>query len=220
MIHRTGKSRQFGLTLPELLVSLLIFSMISGAGVVALRLAIEGREQIQIADERVRKWQVARTIIREDLAQIALRTVRDEFGDPLPGPFVGGATLRQARLQERANERPLVAFVRRGYANLDDVQPRSTLQYVEYLARGEDLIRRTRPYLDAAPGHVVRDHLILDDLNDVDMTFLIGQNSRGLEWADLWPKPGGGNAAPQAVQLSVEVDRFGRLDMLFWVDGA
>ena len=54
MIHRTGKSRQFGLTLPELLVSLLIFSMISGAGVVALRLAIEGREQIQIADERVR----------------------------------------------------------------------------------------------------------------------------------------------------------------------
>ena len=37
---------QRGVTLPELLVALFVFALISSVGVYALRLAVEGREQL------------------------------------------------------------------------------------------------------------------------------------------------------------------------------
>ncbi|MEO1014897.1 MAG: GspJ family type II secretion system protein [Pseudomonadota bacterium] len=208
---------QRGLTLPELLISLLIFSMISAAGVAGLRLAIDGREQLGEVDDNLRSWQIMQTILREDLAQVAPRTPRDEFGVALPAAFVGGRALELAFQPPRAGETPLLAFVRGGRRNPEAKEPRSELQYVEYVFRGDRILRRARPYVDAARNNVVTERALVGGLAQVDVEFLIGQTNRGLEWADGWPAPAASSGPPTAIRFSFDGTRFGAFEAWFWI---
>ncbi len=208
------KAAQRGLTLPELLIALLVFAMISGAAVYSLRLSIEGREQLEEADQDVRDMQIARLILKQDLALTVLRTVRDEFGNPYPAPFLGGDGL--SFRQPKDGERLLMAFVRRGWQNPENRAPRSTLQAVEYLMIGDTLVRRVRPYLDDARGQPRTDRVLLEGVTAVGVGFLAGETSSGLNWADLWPAPSG-SGAPKAIRLMLTTDRFGALEQLFWI---
>ncbi|MEM8936322.1 MAG: type II secretion system minor pseudopilin GspJ [Pseudomonadota bacterium] len=206
---------QKGLTLMELLVALLIFAFISSAGVYTMRLALDGREQLDAADERLRQWAIARLIIRQDLAQVAPRPVRDEFGDQQVGPMVSGS-----RMLSRApviGEEPLVGFVRRGWRNPENNLPRSTLQYVEYVARDGALIRRTRPYLDDAQNQPEMERVLIDGVRSIEFDFLMRETTRGLEWADFWPSPDSTAFAPRAVRITLEADRYGAVEQLFWI---
>ena len=210
-----AKNGQRGVTLPELLIALIIFAMIAGAGVYAMRLAVDGREQLDEADARLREWQIARAVIKEDLAQLSPRVVRDEFGVAQPSAFIGGLAL-----QERpavAGETALIAFVRRGWRNPGDVAPRSSLQYVEYVLKDRTLLRRTRVYLDAAPRHAVTDRALFTDIQAAEASFLVGESSRGLEWAPFWPGPGASGFAPRAVRLTLRAPRLGEIEQLFWI---
>lgn len=205
---------QRGLTLPELLVALLIFAMISGAAVYALRLSVEGREQLERADASIRDLQIARLVIKEDLALIAPRVIRDEYGNAFPSPFLGGAglALRPAKLGERI----LMAFVRRGWNNPQDRSPRSTLQAVEYLVVGESLVRRTRPYLDDARGQPRTDRVLINDVSDAAIGFYAGEVGGRMTWAELWPSPGL-SGPPMGVRLTLATKRFGELEQVFWI---
>ncbi len=207
---------QRGLTLPELLIALLIFAMISGASVYALRLTVEGREQLEAADKDIRDMQIARLILKQDLAQLAPRIVRDEFGYPYPAAFLGGEGLSFRKPAE--GERLLMAFVRRGWTNPDDKAPRSTLQAVEYLAVDDKLVRRVRPYLDDARGQPRSDRILMAGVTGVRIGFFVDEVNGRLNWADLWPAPGRGEA-PDAVRLTMTTKRFGELEQIFWVNG-
>ena len=216
-----SRARERGVTLIELLIALLIFAMISGAGAYALRLSVEGREQLGLADDRLREWQLARIIIKEDLGQLAPRVVRDENGAAQIGPFIGGLAFQNRRVI--AGETPLAAFVRRGWSNPESRQPRPSLQYVEYVLKGDALVRRVRPYLDDAPGQPKSDRILFSDLLRADLTFLANETTQGLEWADLWPGPAASGFAPRAVRLEIETERLGVVEQLFWLgafDGA
>jgi general secretion pathway protein J len=210
------RTRQQGLTLPELLIALLIFAMISGASVYALRLTVEGRAQLEETDKAIRDMQIARLILKQDLAQVAPRVVRDEFGYAYPAAFLGGGALSFRKPVE--GERALMAFVRRGWANPDDKAPRSTLQAVEYLVIGDRLVRRVRPYLDDARGQPRSDRALIAGVTSVSVGFYAGEVSGRLNWADLWPAPGG-EGPPDAVRLVLTTERFGELEQLFWVNG-
>lgn len=212
MMRRSQK----GLTLPELLIALLIFAMISSAAVYALRLAVEGREQLERADADIREMQMMRQILKQDLVNVAPRAVRDEFGVLLPAPFLGGSGL-SFRLPADG-ERTLLFFVRRGWVNPDDRAPRSTLQAVEYLVKGDDLVRRTRPYLDDARDQPRTDRILVSNVSEVELSFATGlETSSGPEFVELWPAPGAVGVAPPALRLSLTTERFGRLDQLFWL---
>jgi general secretion pathway protein J len=214
-----NRRRQHGLTLPELLVALLIFAMISGAAVYALRLSVEGREQLTAADGDIRAMQVARLVLKQDLAMVALRTVRDEFGDPYPAPFLGGDGLAFRRPKE--GERVLLAFVRRDWANPGDVAPRSTLQAVEYLVIGDKFVRRVRPYLDDARGQPRIDRALLEGVTNVEIGFYGGtETGAGLSWTALWPAPPATGPAPEAIRLVMTTKRFGEIEQLFWIGKA
>lgn len=213
------KTSQKGLTLPELLIALLIFAMISAAAVYSLRLTIEGREQLERADNDIREMQVFRQILKQDLAGAVDRTVRDEFGNPYPASFLGGEGLSFRPLVD--GERTLLVFVRRGWTNPDDRAPRPTLQAVEYLIRGDDLVRRTRPYLDDARGQPRADRLLLTDVADADISFFLGvETASGPQFADLWPAPGSTGYKPAAIRFNMTTKRFGALEQLFWLGGA
>lgn len=212
------RKHQTGMTLPELLIALLVFAMISGAAVYALRLSVEGREQLELADGDIRDMQIFRQILKQDLASIVMRPVRDEFGGIYPAPFLGGAGLSFRPLVE--GERSLMIFVRRGWTNADDRAPRSTLQAVEYLVKGGDLVRRVRPYLDDARGQPRTDRILVAGVSDVSIGFYTGtETSAGLSFADLWPLAVGAGEPPQAMRLTMTVRRFGQIEQLFWTGG-
>lgn len=207
------RHHQRGVTLPELLVALFVFALISSVGVYVLRLAVEGREQLAETDASLREWQLARIIIRQDLMQIANRTARNEFGELQAGPVIGG--LGFAERTPVAGETPLVGFVRAGWANYDAETPRSTLQYVEYVLKDRDIVRRTRPYIDDARDQPKRDRTLFKNVEEASLDFLLGETSRGLDWSENWPA--GGAAAPAAIRLRFRSAEFGDIEQFFWI---
>ncbi len=211
------RSSQRGLTLPELLIALLIFAMISGVAVYALRLSVEGRSQLEEADAAIRDMQIARVILKQDLAQLAPRIIRDEFGNKYPASFLGGDGL--AFRPPHESEKLLMAFVRRGWENPEDRSPRSTLQAVEYLIVGDVLVRRVRPYLDDARDQPRTDRILLAGVGATSIQFFAGEISGRLNWVDLWPAISE-DAPPKAVRLSTVTDRFGELEQIFWIGEA
>lgn len=208
-------ANQRGLTLPELLIALLVFSMISAAAVYALRLTLDGRQQLQETHSRVSEVLIARSIIRNDLYRVTPRSVRDEFGTPLQGAMIGGLPPSTSPIVE--GETFLVAFVRRGRSNLGFASPRSNLQFVEYVSRGTTLVRRVRPYLDDARDQPRQERVLLTGISAVRIAFLAGETTRGLEWSEVWPSTGGGRFAPTAVRLTIVTQRDGEVDHLFWI---
>lgn len=211
--------RQRGLTLPELLVALLIFSVVAAATVAALRLGVEARDQLKDAEARLAEMQIAAVVMKEDFAQARLRPVRDEFGDAAGPAFRGGIEARPRT--EPAGERRLLAFVRAGWANPGADAPRSSLQYVEYLEKDGGLVRRIRPFPDDARGQKRFDRTLIGAVSGVRFQFLAGEVRGGLDWIDLWPPPGANAAAapwaPRAVLLKFDSPRYGPVEERFWI---
>lgn len=205
---------QKGLTLPEVLIALLVFSAIAATAVYALRLGVDSRDQLAAVDSDLKDFQIARTLIKEDLAQISGRQVRDEFGDGRPAAFMGNLTSFASRSED--DERVLASFVRAGWINPGAEEPRSALQYVEYVFRGGALIRRGRAYLDDAANADSSERILFDNLLDARAAFLIGENRGELEWADIWPVSGGG-APPRAFSVTLEREDRAPLEQLFWI---
>lgn len=206
---------QRGLTLVELLVAIFIFGLIASAAVFALRLAVDARDGIRDSSARIGEIETARMLMKEDLALVVNRPVRDAFGAPAGPAFLGGMeTLRRPSV---VGERLLLAFVRSGWTNPEDQAPRSTLQYVEYVVRDGALVRRTRAYLDDARGQPVVDRVLIADAADISVSFLAGQGYSSPQWTDGWPAPGGTGVAPMAVSLTVTTPRFGALRQYFWI---
>lgn len=209
------RNAQRGVTLPELLISLLIFAMISGVAVYALRLTVEGRDQLGLADASIRELQIARLVIKEDLLQAVPRVTRDEFGNANPAAFLGGKGL--AFRPPKDGESTLIAFVRAGWENPENHAPRSTLQAVEYVLAGDKLIRRTRPYLDDARGQPRTDRTLISEVTAAEVGFMTGETSAGLQWAELWPAPQAAGPVPAGLRLTLTTKRLGRFVQLFYV---
>jgi len=209
------RRHQRGVTLPELLISLLIFAMISGVAVYALRLTVEGRDQLGLADTAIREMQVARLVIREDLLQAVARVTRDEFGNTSPGAFLGGKGL--AFRPPKDGETMLMAFVRAGWENPDNIAPRSTLQAVEYVLVGDALVRRTRPYLDDARGQPRSDRTLISSVETASVGFFAGESSAGIQWAEIWPSPQLRSPIPAGVKITLKTKRLGEFDQLFYL---
>lgn len=214
-------TRRAGMTLVEVLVAMLVFALVAAAAAGSLRLAANARDQLTAADRRTSDLEIARLLIREDLAQIVERRTRDEFGATFGPAFLGGIETRTR--PPVAGETLLAAFVRGGWANPDFEAPRSSLQSVEYLVRGDAVIRRTRPFLDDARGQPRTERQLLAGVSDVAIRFLDARKSASGDpdagWSAGWPIPGApdADAPPRAVSIAFTTKRYGALRMAFWV---
>lgn len=127
----TIPARQSGFTLVEMLVALMIFALLSAAGVAMLRSSVD----IQTAvDGRLTRLGAAgrlHAMLASDLGQATDRATRGPSGD------------RPAFAGEAASMR----FVRGGWSNIDDA-PRSRLQRVEWRFAQGALVRLGQSRLD------------------------------------------------------------------------
>ena len=194
-----GRRRARGFTLVEMLVAVLVFGVLSAAGVVVLSGAADGRAAVAGRMERLAEFQRARAMLHADLSQVALRRVRQVDGTAARDAFHG------ATASEIGEGSVLFGFVRRGWSNPDG-HPRPSLLYVEYRLVDGTLERSTRPMLDGtAPGEPVA---LLRGIRGADVRY----RSRG-QWSDGWP--GGATALPEALVLDFELDGYGRVEQWF-----
>ncbi len=211
----TAATGQKGFTLAELMIALLVFAFVAGVGVYTLRLGVEARDQLERADAEIRDIELMRVLIKNDLLQIVPRPVRREFGERSDAWFYGGAT--HPDRAEDPSETQLVSFVRDGWINPEAGEPRSSLQFVQYIARGGSLVRRVRPFLDDARDQPTADRVLLDDLLEVRVEFMRGEVNGRFDWVDDWPTAGAPDPSPRVIALTVTDRRYGEIRHLFRV---
>lgn len=189
-----------GFTLVEMLIALLIFGLISAAGVAVMSHAAGNQDAVRGRMQRLAEFQRARGVLKIDLSQAALRRVRHAGGSAARNAFVGGRV---------GEDGPLLAFVRRGWSNPEGLA-RSSLQYVEYRLVNGRLERSHRAMLDGAPAATPQ--VLLTGIESARIFY----RYRG-EWLDGWP--GGAQAMPAAVRLELELAGIGRIEQAFLLPG-
>ena len=173
-------AREGGFTLVELMVALLIFGMLSAAGVALLSFSVSSQAAATERLGDLSQLRRASALMAADLAQAAPRVHRDESGAVRPG-FVGGDGF---------------ALVRRGWENVDGAA-RSSLQRVEWRLSGTTLERQAFPLVDGAaplPAAAM--------LEDVARLRLRYRDESG-EWRARWD-PERADALPVAVEMVVD----------------
>ncbi|AMK18494.1 MULTISPECIES: type II secretion system minor pseudopilin GspJ [Sphingobium] len=174
-----------GFTLIELLVALMIFAMLSAAGVLLLGNSVSAQAQIKVRLDDLAAVQRAGGALAADLGQAVPRISRTEIG-----------TLAPAFWSHREGEAvPVLQFVRGGWDNLGDL-PRPSLQKVEYWVRQGRLERRTYAQVDGAAGD--EPAVLLENVDDVALRFRDAQG----DWRDEWV-PTQPDLMPRAVEMTV-----------------
>ena len=179
------RAAQQGFTLIELLVALMIFAMLTGAGVLLLGNSVSAQAQVKARLDDMVAVQRAAGALSADLGQAVPRITRTEAG-----------TLAPAFWSHRDGEaQPVLQFVRGGWDNLGNL-PRPSVQKVEYWVRQGRLERRTYAQLDGAAGE--EPAALLEHVEDVVLRFRDHQG----KWREDWT-PGQPDLMPRAVEMVV-----------------
>ena len=205
MTGRYGRAAA-GFTLVEVLVALAIFGLLAAASAGVLNRTLGAKEAIAAKDETLRRFQVARALLKDDLGQIVPVRVRGAYGGTDLEGFRGGI---------RGDDGPILAFVRRGIANPNSRAARSSLRYVEYRLDDGRLIRRSRARVHPSPDTPTRDRVLLADVSDVTLAFRTGQRD-----VPRWQSRAGATGVlPRAVILNMTVAGLGPVRQLFLTPG-
>jgi general secretion pathway protein J len=187
-----------GFTLVEVMISLMIFAVLAGAGAAVLAGAIDNRFAVKAASDRVGDLQRMRGLLRADLGQATARRSRGPTGRPTPQPLMGAA----------APGDPLLVLNRAGWSNPGE-QSRPSLQRVEYRLVGDRLERRVSTHLDGArPGPP---QVLYDGVRDVTVEF-VRDGQAAPAFISSLDRP-----LPDAVRIGMTIRDYGRVEQLFLV---
>jgi len=176
------RSAEHGFTLVELMVSLLIFGILSAAGVALLSFSVRAQAA---AKERLDEMAEVRRLgaaMTGDLAQAVPRISRNGLGDRA-GAFQGGIGGEGV---------PLLAFVRSGWSNSAKAA-RPSLQKVEYRLNAGRLERVAHAMLDG--GEAQPAATLFEGIESVRLRYRFDN-----EWRDAWD-PTKPEALPRAVEF-------------------
>jgi general secretion pathway protein J len=205
----TGRRRHAGFTLLELLVSLAIFALLATMAYTALNTVLKARKEVDQRAARLTELQTAFMVMERDIEEAVARPVRDDLGD------------EQAALKGGGVGVTILSLTRTGWRNPLGVA-RSDLQRVAYGFNNQQLLREAWNSLDRAPGSEPYSEVLINGVSTVDVRFL-GQDR---QWLGYWPpdsgngsQPAGAALMPLAIEISVDVDGWGRIVRLFRVPG-
>lgn len=162
------KARESGFTLIEVMISLLIFGMLSAAGVALLAFSVRAQTATGAKLDDVSAIARVSAAMSADFAQARDRQTRNETGDLLPA-FTGEAGSGSA---------PMLRLVRGGWSNLD-AAPRAGEQKVEYRLTDGNLERIAYPMLDGAEA--LPPAVLLANVRQVALRYRIDG-----AWSDRW----------------------------------
>lgn len=188
--RRPSVHGQDGFTLVEALVSLFVFSLIAVGCTVLLMQGVESQRRVAAAQASLRELQTARSLLTNDMLQLAPRRVRQADGGHMP-MFAGAA--------ERG-----VAFVRAA-AEASPQGARTSLAFVMYAIEDGRVVRRSRALLDEAPPNsgAMTERIIFARAEEARFEFY-----DGAEWRPQWQAVTAG-MAPRAVALALRLPRYG-----------
>jgi len=156
----TYASKDQGFTLVEVLIAMFVFSLISVGTMTALTTTLHGQGQMNERLDDISEIELARALIKSDIANIHIRPVRDSLGTLEPYVLSGGLD-------------SLLTFTRAGRSNPGGLETRSEFQRVSYVFEDGKLIRRSLAQVNPAPQTPTRDRVLLAGLADVSVEFRI-----------------------------------------------
>lgn len=195
--------KQAGLTLLELIVALMVFSVLSLTAYSALSSVVAAKQQSEQHAARLADLQRMFLWMTRDLEQVVARKIRDEYGQ-----------------QEYAFVAPQMeyqlAFTRTGWMPNPVGPQRSQLQRVAYSLNSDNqLVRTYWSVLDRAEIEKEVDVVLLDNVQRLEFRYLDGNG----EWQPQWPvnqilQPGEPEL-PRGVAVEIEAVPWGRISRLF-----
>ncbi len=191
-----------GFTLLELLVAISIFSVIGLGAHQMLRTVTESHDRVKLSVDTYTQINLAYSIIQRDFNQFVPRTVRDEYGEPLPAISF-------------ESDDYAVEFTRKGWTNPAAV-PRSSLQRVAYSIDydTEELYRHFWKVLDRAEDSEPVSQLLLSGVTDFRVTGFIGEDVDE-ETQSLFDDEEFTDTAPVAVEVAISSEGFGEVVRMF-----
>lgn len=196
--------RSCGFTLVELLVAITIFAVLSAMAYGGLSSVLSSERAIDRAASRLVELQQTMLFVTRDLAQLAGRGIRDEYGDSQPP------------LRSAPGLLTVFEFTRGGWSNPAG-QMRSTLQRVGYAVEERQLVRYSWSVLERAPDSQPMRLTLLTQVEALQLRFMDEKR----EWHEAWPPVGVAAATaplPRAVELTLELEDIGTLRRLFAID--
>ncbi|ARU56880.1 type II secretory pathway protein J [Oleiphilus messinensis] len=198
-----GKESQVnGFTLIEVLIAITITALI-GLGVWSvLNMTINTQKTLMKRTEQIKSLQRAFLVLQRDMVQLTSRPVRTEYGD-MDYALSTRNTFYKLELTRQGWRNPLNQF-------------RSELQRVAYEFADNRLTRWYWPVLDRAQDSQPREQVLLEDVDDIKIQFLV-QNNR---WVSEWPTDGnvGGDDStyrfytlPKAIMITMTSPLFGEV---------
>jgi general secretion pathway protein J len=158
-----------GFTLVEMMVALFIFAMLSVAGVIMLRSAVDSDEITAENLGQMAEMQRFVSLMEADLSQALPRSYRDDRGDRMPA-FVS---------ETGGPEAAFLKFTRGGQSNING-QARSNLERVEYRLTDGNLERWRYRMTDG--GTIDQPAVLISNVETLEVRF---RDKRGL-WSGRW----------------------------------
>jgi general secretion pathway protein J len=208
--------RSAGFTLIEVLIAMAITAFVSMIAYTSLSTVMSGVESLRENTDRIYEVNRALMIISRDLRQFTNRPVRDEFGEVEPA-MTGGMLARFT-----------LSFTRTGWHNPND-HPRSNLQRINYRLEDNGLWRDSYAVLDRASDTEPQTVLLLDDVDDLRLTFLPtlellqvqtgGSSIDTTNWQENWVADSGAPdeelAPPVALEMTLMLQDWGEMKRVY-----
>lgn len=197
--------RAAGFTLLELLIAIAIFGLVGMATYQMLTSVLRSDGATRLQEQRLRELVRAMAAFERDVRQVRARPIRAAYGDPQPA--LHGADARSTG--------EVLTLTRGGWRN-PTASDRSSLQRVRWQVRNGGWERHYWLVLDQAQDSQPRVQRVLEGVRGWRLRYL----DRDGNWVDGWPRAlffdeEAFNDLPQAIELQLEHEYYGRLRRLF-----
>jgi len=201
-----NKNSLNGFTLIEIMIAVAVFSVMSAMAYGGLNSVMKSSAAVEEHAERLSDMQKAFAIIERDIQQIVARSIRDQYGDV------------QGALVAHDYEDIKLELTHTGWRNPfpSEKRVRSVLQRTGYTVKEEQLIRLYWYELDRGHGSEPFESVLLDNVSSFETRFL----DKNKQWQTQWPKLNDEEVIPHAIEVTIEIARFGRVTRLFRVAAA
>jgi len=200
-----NKNIMRGFTLLELLISLVIFAILSTMSYMGLQSVLTAKAVTEAHTDRLIRLQTAFTFMQRDIEQATSRSIRDSFGD------------EQAALVAGAFGQTLLELTRTGWRNPTGAA-RSSLQRVGYKLEEEKLLRVSWSMVDQPSDSPPFERILIEQVKDLEFRYL----DKDKEWHTTWPDDLSGTGSiltelPIAVELTLTLENMGEIKRIFRV---